>query len=108
MDKTMMLLPRVSEKAYGLSTAKNVYIFDVPRSGNKTTIAKAVEAQFGVTVVVVNTSNLKGKAKRTVRKGGKAIPGRDVDVKKAYVTVKEGQTIPIFPKEDDKKQGAKK
>jgi hypothetical protein len=39
----------------------------------------------------------KGKAKRTYRKsGGRSVMGRRSDAKKAYVTLKEGDSIPVF------------
>lgn len=102
MSMTMILHPRMSEKAYGLSQVRNTYIFDVPMDANKLTVAQAVAAQFSVTVLSVNIVKAKGKAKRTVRKGGRAVAGRDIDVKKAYVTLKAGDTIAIFATEDDK------
>jgi large subunit ribosomal protein L23 len=101
-DKTMILKPRVSEKAYGQSQA-NVYVFSVDKRADKLSIARAVEAQFDVSVVSVNTIVSKGKSKRTLRKGGRPIAGRTSDFKKAYVTVKEGDSIPLFAAEDDKK-----
>lgn len=96
MDKTMMLKPRMSEKAYGLSQSQNVYAFDVPKGANKHSVARAVAAQFKVTVEKVNVANVKGKAKRTVRKGGRAASGKQNDTRKAYVTLKAGDTLPIF------------
>lgn len=96
MDKTITLRPRVSEKTYNQSEVLNVYTFEVPGNVNKQTVAKAVAAQFDVTVTNVNMTNLKGKAKRTIRKSGRAIAGRQNDVKKAYVTLKEGDSIVIF------------
>jgi large subunit ribosomal protein L23 len=110
MSMTMTLRPRVSEKAYGLSQVVNTYVIEVPKDANKLTVARAVAAQFKVTVVEVNISNLKGKAKRTIRKGGRATAGRDVAVKKAYVKLKAGDTLPIFATEDkadEKKPAAK-
>ncbi len=103
MGKTMLLKPRVSEKAYGQSQTKNVYVFEVPTDTSKLEITKAVKAQFEVTVVSVNLMNVKGKVKRVVRRGGRAGLGKRSDFKKAYVTVKAGETIPIFAAEDDKK-----
>jgi large subunit ribosomal protein L23 len=100
--KTMTLKSRVSEKTYGLSQMHNTYVFEVPKDANKLTVAQAVAAQFKVTVEDVNISNLKGKAKRTVRKGGRPVAGRDVDVKKAFVTLKAGDSLPIFANDDDK------
>lgn len=96
MSLSLVLKPRVSEKAYGLSQVRNTYVFDVERAANKHTIARAVEAQYNVTVTEVNVANAKGKTKRTVRKGGRPSMGRTSDVKKAYVTLKAGDSMPIF------------
>lgn len=96
MDKTMLLTPRMSEKAYAVSQARNTYVFVVPGDANKHSVARAVSSQFEVTVVKVNITNLDGKVKRTVRKGGRASTGKQNDIKKAYVTLKEGDTLPIF------------
>lgn len=96
MSKTIILKPRVSEKSYALSQMHNTYVFDVPTDSNRVTIAAAVTAQYDVTVTDVNILNIKGKAMRTVRKGGKAVQGRRSDVKKAYVTLKAGDSLPIF------------
>lgn len=94
--KALVLKPRVSEKAYGLSQARNTYAFDVPLDANKHSVARAVGAQYEVTVTEVNIINVKGKAKRTVRKGGRATTGRQNDYKKAYVTLQAGDSLPIF------------
>ena len=96
MSKTMTLRPRVSEKSYGLSQLHNTYAFDVPTDANRSMVSEAVAAQYGVTVTKVNILNQDGKAKQTVRKGGRAVPGRRSDYKKAYVTLKSGDTMPIF------------
>ena|SRR5579885_1761424 len=90
------LKPRMSEKAYGLSEAQNVYVFDVPKDANRLTVATAVNEQFKVTVEAVNVANVKGKVKRSFRKNGRFVRGQRSDVKKAYVTVKKGENIPIF------------
>ena len=101
MDKHMILKPRLSEKTYGLSLAGNTYAFEVPGDANKHTVASAVSAQFDVTVENVNIINVKGKTKRTVRKGGRPTNGKRSDIKKAYVTLKEGQSLPFFNVEED-------
>lgn len=103
MEKTTLLRPRMSEKTFGLANANTVYVFDVPASANKHTVAAAVAAQFEVTVVNVNIANVKGKSKRTVRKGGRAVSGQQSDRKKAYVMLKKGDKLPFFETEDDKK-----
>lgn len=106
MDKTLVLKPRVSEKAYGQSQA-NVYVFSVDKGANKHVIAGAVEAQFGVTVTSVNTIVQKGKAKNSARKGGRPIAGRTSDFKKAYVTLKDGDSITVFASEEETKADKK-
>jgi len=110
MSKTTVLRPRLSEKTYMLGTTKRVYVFDVPADANKLTVAAAVQAQFDVVVKEVNITNIKGKAKRLVRKSGRAINGQRSDIKKAYVTLAEGQKLPFFddPEEDKKSKKADK
>lgn len=98
MSLTLALKPRMTEKTYALSNSR-VYVFDVPLSSNKAEISDAVEKQFKVSVVDVRPLIVKGKAKRSLRIGdrrGRAIAGKRPDVKKAYVTLKEGDSIPIF------------
>ncbi|MDB5166773.1 MAG: ribosomal protein [Candidatus Saccharibacteria bacterium] len=98
MYNSITLKPRMSEKAYQLSLAKNTYVFDVPGDANKHTVARAVAAQFDVVVTKVNISNLDGKAKRTVTKR-RQVAGRKNDIKKAYVTLAEGNSLPFFAAE---------
>ncbi len=100
--KTTTLIPVLSEKSYQLSQQRNRFVFKVPLSVNRNTVASAVESQFGVNVVTVNITRVKGKAKSTNRKGGRPIAGKTNEYKKAYVLLAEGQSIPIFQVEDDK------
>lgn len=103
MSKSLILKPRMSEKTYALSQSNNVFVFDVPTSVNKLQIADAVKAQFDVTVNSVRIIVSKGKKARSIRIGGarKAVMGKRVDVKKAYVTLKEGDSIPVFAALDE-------
>jgi len=108
MSKTITLKPRLNEKTYALS-ATGVYVFDVDTSVNKHTVARAVESQFEVTVASVNIVNLKGKKKRTINLTGKRsvnAEGSRNDVKKAYVTLQKGQSLPFFEavEEEEKKE----
>jgi large subunit ribosomal protein L23 len=96
MDKTLILKPRLSEKAYGTSQAFNTFVFDVPKDANKHSVARAIASQYNVEVDEVNIIVVKGKAKRTIRKGGRVAKGRQNDVKKAYVKLKAGHSLPIF------------
>lgn len=98
MTKTMHVRPRVSEKAYGISQS-GTYVFIVPIDANKVEIAKAIGAQFDVTVISVNTLTQKGKAVRFYRQG-KFDNGSRSDMKKAYIRLAEGQSIPLFAAEE--------
>jgi large subunit ribosomal protein L23 len=97
----------MSEKTYAQSQ-KGVYVFDVSGEVNKHSVAHAVEQQFEVVVASVNITNIPGKAKRTIYKGGKAVKGRESDTKKAYVKLAEGHSLPIFAaiEEEEAKQEA--
>lgn len=108
MDKRINLLPRLSEKSYGLSQ-KRVYVIDVDKSANKLSIKKAVEDTFDVKVISVNLTNIIGKTKRSSSKNGRRLAkGKDKDIKKAYVTLKESYTLPFFDAiEEEEKQSEK-
>ncbi len=104
--KTITLKPRMSEKTYALSTER-VYVFDVDTSVNKHEIADAVEKTYDVTVTGVKTLISKGKVKRLYRKR-RFETGKRVDVKKAYVTLKAGDAIPIFAAIEEAEKEAEK
>src|SRR5258706_16323845 len=98
MSKTLFLRPRLSEQSYAQAQQSRVYVFDVPKSANKHTVARAVVAQFDVVVTGVNVANIKGKAKRTTSITGRRRAlndGTRSDIKKAYVTLAEGHSLPI-------------
>ena len=94
------ITPRATEKAYALTTEKNVYVFNVPLSLNKNQIKEAVEKEFGVTVTDVRTIVQAGKVKRInkSRNPKRYVAGTTTqkDIKKAYVSLKEGDKIAIF------------
>ena len=105
MTNKINLLPHISEKTYGLSNSR-VYVVEVSKDINKLTVKKAIEQQFEVSVIKVNLTNIKGKAKRTVSKNGRRVSkGRENAIKKAYVTLAEGNSLPFFNaiEEEEKK-----
>ncbi|MBW3569364.1 50S ribosomal protein L23 [Candidatus Parcubacteria bacterium] len=108
MPNTMPLKPRMSEKSYGMSHVENTFTFDVPITANKVEVKHAIEAQFSVRVDDVRILRSKGKQARSIRIGGtrKMVSGKRPDIKKAYVKLAEGNSIPIFAKidEETKKQ----
>ena len=86
----VLISPVISEKSYGLLD-ENKYTFDVHPQANKTQIKIAVEKVFNVKVTGVNTLNREGKRKRT-RFGY----GRRRNVKRAIVTLRDGDRIDVF------------
>ena len=68
----------------------NAVVFKVANTATKPQIKAAVEALFDVKVKGVNTMVQKGKSKRW-----KGRPYKRNDIKKAVVTLAEGQTIDI-------------
>jgi len=98
MSKTIVLRPRLSEKTYGLSESR-VYVVEIPKDANKHSVARAVEAQFEVKVTKVNITNIPGKSKRVISLTGKRYQnaqGSRNDIKKAYVTLAKGNSLPFF------------
>ena len=85
----VIVKPLITEKATMASEA-NAVVFQVRMDANKPQIKEAVENLFGVKVKAVNTTVTKGKTKRF-----RGRPGVRSDVKKAYVTLEEGNTIDV-------------
>ena len=81
--------PIITEKATLVSEAGGV-VFEVRKDATKPQIKAAVEDIFGVKVKAVNTVLTKGKAKKF-----RGRPGERRDVKKAYVTLEEGNAIDV-------------
>lgn len=93
----MILRPVVSEKAFTIAEENGVYSFFVPKKAKKLEIAKAIAAQFDVSVAGVRTVSVKGKPKNVVAKKGRySVRGKRADQKKAYVTLKDGDSISLF------------
>jgi large subunit ribosomal protein L23 len=90
----VILGPHVSEKSSIQTEQNNQYVFKVVKDATKSEIRRAIEHLFNVNVLGVTTSNLKGKLKRF----GQRL-GRHNDTKKAYVRLKEGQSIDFMGKE---------
>ncbi len=101
--KDLQVLPVLSEKVYGQSQQHNRFAFIVPKSANKHTVARAVAEQYEVDVVSVTIVNRVGKAVRTYR-NKRFTAGSRSDSKKAYVTIKAGQSLPIFASVEDSEE----
>lgn len=85
----VIVAPHITEKSTLLSEY-NAVVFKVTNTSTKPQIKAAVEALFDVKVTKVNTIVQKGKVKRW-----KGRPYKRNDIKKAVVTLAEGQSIDI-------------
>ena len=91
----VVLGPLVTERSYSLYQ-QGRYTFRVAKDATKPEIARALEEQYeaqGVKVGAVNTINMRGKVRRSGRRG---TVGRTSDWKKAVVTLKEGRLEGLF------------
>ena len=89
--RDIIFSPVVSEKSYDLIEDPNPYAFELDPRVNQTGVKQAIETIFSVKVVRVNTQNRKGKLKRTGY-----VMGKRSDVKRALVTLADGDEIDIF------------
>jgi large subunit ribosomal protein L23 len=85
----VIVSPVITEKAT-LASEQNQVVFNVARTATKPQIKAAVEGLFDVKVTGVNTLVRKGKTKAF-----RGIRGKQSDVKKAVVTLAEGQKIDV-------------
>jgi large subunit ribosomal protein L23 len=85
----VIVAPHITEKATLLSE-HNAVVFKVANDATKPQIKAAIEAIYNVKVASVNTLVQKGKTKRW-----KGKPYRRTDVKKAVVTLAQGQSIDV-------------
>jgi large subunit ribosomal protein L23 len=85
----LILGPVITEKSTQASEHNQV-TFKVRSEATKPQVKEAVEGLFGVKVKAVNTLNQKGKVKRFRGRIGKRN-----DVKKAIVTLAEGDSIDV-------------
>ena len=85
----VIVSPAITEKST-MASEQNQVVFNVDRKASKPEIKAAIEALFGVKVTAVNTLVRKGKVKRF-----RGTIGRQSDVKKAVVTLAEGQSIDV-------------
>jgi large subunit ribosomal protein L23 len=84
----VLVAPIISEKATRIGEMHNQVLFKVLQDATKPEIKAAVELMFKVEVASVQVANQKGKTKRF---GGRA--GRRDHVRKAFVSLKEGQEL---------------
>ncbi len=86
----VLIKPAITEKSTLLQESGK-YTFHIAPRANKVEVKEAVEKNFGVTVLDVNITKLHGKKKRY----GARVTQRP-DIKKAVVTLKQGDRINLI------------
>ena len=92
---SIIIKPIVTEKITKQGEVLNQFGFVVNKKANKVEIKKAVEAAYGVSVVSVNTMNVRPDRSVKYTKSG-LISGKTNAFKKAIVQVQEGETIDFY------------
>ena len=92
---SVILKPVITEKMTAKGESLNQYGFIVDKRANKIQIKADVEEFYGVQVISVNTMNYAGKTKSRQTKSG-VVTGKTKSIKKAIVTVAEGDNIDFF------------
>lgn len=90
-----LIKPVLTEKMTLQGDKLNRYGFIVDVRANKLQVKSAVEAMYNVVVTDVNTMNYMGKSKSRYTKAGLLV-GRNNNLKKAIVTLKDGDTIDFY------------
>lgn len=91
LNKKIILGPRITEKAVISADKSSVYAFNVAKSVNKATIARAIKEAYKVTPEKVRVLNM--SRERIFRRGKSGITGGG---KKAYVYLKKGDKIEVI------------
>jgi large subunit ribosomal protein L23 len=86
----LLVRPLVTEKTAKIAETGNWLTFEVLPDATKPELKTAVERLYGVEVLKVNTLIQKGKAR-----GFKGRAGQRSDVKKAFIKLKDGQSIDL-------------
>lgn len=93
MNPYIIKNPIITEKTIDLAKSKNIYTFEVEKSSNKHQIKETVELLYPVAVTNVRTVMMQANYRKTGKRRMLSSVGR---TKKAFVTLKQGDTIALF------------
>jgi large subunit ribosomal protein L23 len=92
----IILKPILTEKMADLGERLNRYAFEVDSNANKIEIKNAIENAYGVNVKAVNTMK-HGGGKRKMKYTNRGVSfQRNKLIKKAIVTLEDGDTIDLY------------
>lgn len=90
---TVIKHPVLTEKSIQEAQEKNIFLFEVNPAASKYQIAAAIASLYSVTVETVRTHRPFRDTKRTGSRRMMTLQGRS---KRAFVTLKKGDTIELF------------
>ena len=93
--RPVLIKPLITEKMNAISEKENKFGFIVDIKANKGQIKRAINEQYNVKVVKVNTMNYDGKVKTRNSKTG-VVTGRTKSYKKAIVQLADGDIIDFY------------
>ena len=88
---TVLLRPRVTEKAALKADSSNVYVFEVTKNATKKSIIASIKDAYKVTPIKVHLLAIPTKA--VFRRGKAGVKGGG---KKAYIHLKKGDKIDVI------------
>lgn len=88
---TVLLRPRITEKAALKADSANVYVFEVTKDASKKAIIASIKDAYKVTPIRVNLLAI--PRKEVFRRGKSGVKGGG---KKAYIHLKKGDKIDII------------
>jgi len=93
MNAHILKQPVITEKSLLLANTQNIFTFEVAATANKNQVREAIETVFSVKVIGIRTIVNQKNAVRTGKRRMKTLQGK---VKKALITLREGDTISFF------------
>jgi large subunit ribosomal protein L23 len=93
MNPYILKKPVVTEKSLALANNERIYTFEVAVTATKHQVKEVIEGLFDVSVVRIRTVIVKSAPKKTGKKRQVTAQGK---IKRALVTLKEGDTIGLF------------
>ena len=91
----LIIKPIITEKSYA-HAANGKYVFKVSVRATKGSVKREIKKIYGVDAIEVKTAIMPGKTSRIGKTRTFSTPTK---WKKAVISLKEGQSIDLFPKE---------
>lgn len=92
----VLISPLLTEKTNALRDKENTYVFKISSRANKALVISSIKEVFNVLPLACRIVNVSGKKKRIMARRTPGKAGRTSSWKKAYISLKDGDTLNIF------------